>query len=635
MNNDVEYKINVIKKETNGEEFHCILKLPLDFGWYDNCNIVIIDGFNWKKYPLKHVKNNESHAYFEGNLHLDTKAIYHYLFKFNINNNPYSYSDKGIYKDKNPNNETLQRKDDYDNSFKMSVNFNVPDWAKGKIMYHIFVDRFRKSNDNKLVDMPRRMIHKNWNDEVSLGPNEKFTNEVGREVWNVDFFGGDLAGIVEKLDYIKSLGVSILYLSPIVYSQSNHRYDTSDYEKVDPYIGINEDLKILCDEAHKRGMKVILDAVFNHTGNDSKYFNEYGTFSEQGAFNNPDSKYAKFYRKKYVDGKLLYDYWWGFYNLPECDGNSFEWQNYIAGVGGVIDLWFSLGIDGLRLDVADELTDEFIEKIRIAVKRNKEDGLILGEVWKNPMRMNRGYLSSAKGMDSVMNYLFVDSLIRYFKYADVSKLNNIIKEILNEYPEDTIYSLMNFTSTHDISRGINLFTDKDVFKKDGEWVWNLKNEGLEYLNSLNLTKEEYEKAKKIYMTYIFTLCFLPGNLSIFYGDEAGITGYGNLLNRKSYPWDMEDKDLVNYFKYIGNIRNNEKELETAKIKIRDINYDYFSFERKNENTNYLVVVNRTNQDKYFLVPPEYNNTKNKVYTLNNSKPGYLTPNGAVAIKKGD
>ena len=144
-----------------------------------------------------------------------------------------------------------------------------------------------------------------------------------------------------------------------------------------------------------------------------------------------------------------------------------------------------------------------------------------------------------------------------------------------------------------------------------------------------------KKQKKMYMTYIFTLCFLPGNLSIFYGDEAGITGYGNLLNRKSYPWDMEDKDLVNYFKYIGNIRNNEKELETAKIKIRDINYDYFSFERKNENTNYLVVVNRTDKDKYFLVPPEYNNSKCKIYTLNNSKPGYLTPNGAVAIKKGD
>ena len=233
-----------------------------------------------------------------------------------------------------------------------------------------------------------------------------------------------------------------------------------------------------------------------------------------------------------------------------------------------------------------------------------------------------------------MNYLFVDSLIRYFKYADVSKLNNIIKEILNEYPEDTIYSLMNFTSTHDISRGINLFTDKDVFKKDGEWVWNLKNEGLEYLNSLNLTKEEYEKAKKIYMTYIFTLCFLPGNLSIFYGDEAGITGYGNLLNRKSYPWDMEDKDLVNYFKYIGNIRNNEKELETAKIKIRDINYDYFSFERENCNNSYIIVVNRTDKDKYFLVPPEYNNSKCKIYTLNNSRPGYLTPNGGVAIKKG-
>ena len=279
-------------------------------------------------------------------------------------------------------------------------------------------------------------------------------------------------------------------------------------------------------------MKVVLDAVFNHTGSDSKYFNKFGNFDEVGAYQSNDSKYSSFFRKHYHNGKEYFDYWWGFDNLPECNGNSFEWREYILGEGGVIDLWFSLGIDGLRLDVADELTDDFIEGIRTAVKRNKEDGFILGEVWKNPMRMGRGYIESGRGMDSVMNYPLVDALLRYFKYGDVHKLSYIINDMLNEYPEETIYALMNFTSTHDISRALNMLGCESEFSPYKEWYWDPVDNSHEHCKDYKMSKEDLIRAKEIYKAYISALAFLPGNLSIFYGDEAGIEGLGNLANRK-------------------------------------------------------------------------------------------------------
>ena len=360
------YILEVTDYNKDRNTYHCEVKLPMELGWFNNVKLLIHDGEKINYRNFTHKENKDGYAVFERDVTLGTYAIYRFCFSYDVNGKTYYFNKSGV-----DNNAFL-----IDDCFKLNVNFKVPDWAQGKIMYHIFVDRFNKSNDSKLVDMPRRVIHKDWNEEMHLGANKEISKMVGKEVWNVDFYGGDLNGITEKLDYIKSLGVSILYLSPIVYSQSNHRYDTSDYENVDPYAGCNEDLKVLCDEAHKRGMKVILDAVFNHTGNDSKYFNEYKSFGDDGAYNSPTSKYTNFYRRHYENGKVYYDYWWGFKNLPECDCDSHEWPEYITGVGGVIDKWFDLGIDGLRLDVADELPDDFIAGIKQAMT-DETGGLML------------------------------------------------------------------------------------------------------------------------------------------------------------------------------------------------------------------------------------------------------------------
>lgn len=612
---DIKYNIKEIEKTENDCKYKIEIQVPITIGWIERMKFITEANDGRRAYQLKHVKNDDNYVYFETELNLPTKALYHYYFSFEANHR-FIYYKKENRQDINHINQ--------DEMWKLSVNFKTPDWAKGKIMYHVFVDRFNRGNPNQPEKMKNRNIYKSWDDEVKIGPDEN-------GIWNADFYGGDIKGITEKLNYIESLGVSIIYLSPIVWSQSNHRYDSADYKKVDPYAGTNKDLKELCDKAHEKGIKIVLDAVFNHTGNDSKYFNQYNNFETVGAYQSKNSKYYDFYRKYIYNNKPQFDYWWGMTNLPVCDGNSKIWQDYIYGEGGVIDLWFQLGIDGLRLDVADELTDEFIEGIRKAVKRNKEDGFILGEVWKNPMRMNRSYIESGKGMDSVMNYLLIDALIRYFKYSDTYKLREIINQIEREYPKETIDTLMNFTSTHDITRAINIFGTNE-FQYSGEWAWNLQNDDRNWQNNYKLNSDQYNYSKEVYKSYIATLAFLPGILSIFYGDEVGVEGMGNLSNRKPFPWTKKDTELLEFFRTIGKIRKKESFLETADLKIYDINNNYFQFERTNNNEKALITVNRTDYNTNFYIPDEYNDSR-QIYSLNSSNKYNLNRHGVLVLKK--
>ncbi|MBR2827749.1 MAG: glycoside hydrolase family 13 protein [Bacilli bacterium] len=611
----MEKNISFKMEKLEDGKYKVMIQADYSCGWIYDLKLNLENSLTSFSIPISHKENKDNICYFESIVEIPQAANYRYYFSYFVDGKRY------FIKNNKEDNEHINRFE----MFKMSQKFEVPDWAKGKMMYHIFVDRFYKGRDEELKEMPRRVIHKDWNEDMIIGPDSN-------GIWNADFYGGDLKGITKKLDYIKSLGVSILYLSPIVYSQSNHRYDTSDYEQVDPYLGNWEDLEELCNMAHKKGMKVIVDSVFNHTGNDSKYFNEYHTFDTEGAFDHPNSYYGKYYKKREIDGKTQFEYWWGFKNLPVCNGNSYEWLNYITGVGGVIDLWFSHGIDGLRLDVADLLTDEFIENIRTAVKRNKEDGFIIGEVWKNPMRMNRGYIESGRGMDSVMNYPLVDALIRYYKYEDRDKLRYVIEDTQTEYPDEVILSLMNFTSTHDISRAINIFSSDEEFSPYSEWVWDNIHNDRKYQEKYKLTKEQYEKGKETYKSYLFSLTFLPGILSLFYGDEVGLEGLGNLSNRGTFPWNHIDSDLLKYVQELGKIREKEKFLEKANLRVINISPNYLIFERFLEDEGMHIVVNRTSKEGEILVPEEYKDF-DEVYSLNGSREDFITPYGGVALKK--
>lgn len=229
-----------------------------------------------------------------------------------------------------------------------------------------------------------------------------------------------------------------------------------------------------------------------------------------------------------------------------------------------------------------------------------------------------------------MNYLLVDALIRYYKYCDIWKLDNILKEILSEYPKETINTLMNFTSTHDISRAIEIF-GCNVFQQYSEWAWNLQNDSLEWVKFHKMSAEEYKYGKMVYKSYVFVSAFMPGIFTIFYGDEVGIQGIGNLANRAPYPWKHRDKDLLKFFRTIGKVRKQEQFLKKAEIKIVKIENEQIAFERYDENNKILVIASRTHQVSEVNLPVEYKDAK-LLFCIKGSNKQQLAPFGAIAIK---
>ena len=606
--------INVEKIDKN--RFRVTLKVPLEGKWYDNVMFNCFNSKDYYRFSIPHKDNQDNIITFEGEVELPDSALYNTFISCSIDGVEH-YLDKDM---------NFGRDISLVNMKKMSVNFNVPEWAKGTMIYHIFVDRFNRSDESKLVDMPRRNIHRDLSEEPQLGPDSE-------GIWNNDFYGGDLQGITDKLEYIRKMGFKVLFLSPIVQSQSNHRYDSGDYENVDPLAGTVRDLRNLCDKAHSLGMKVILDGVFNHTGNDSKYFNEYGSYDSVGAYQDPNSEYSKFYRKSRDEhGRDVFQYWWGFKNLPECDCNSPAWQQFICGKKGVIDIWFRCGIDGLRLDVADELSDHFIELIREACERNKPDSFVYGEVWEQLIYKNRDYVMSGHAMHSVMNYKGMDALLRYYMYGDVDKLRGVFEEIVGEYPKETRDSLMNSTSTHDISRIITILGAPYLFDPNSMWAWDFDNNRHDFIRQFKLNEEEYRTGRDKYLSYLLALGFLPGNLTVFYGDEAGLQGLGNLQNRRYFPWGNIDPVIHGVVTDIGKIKEDNSFLSSAEPRIVDITNDYIMYERYCGDNKLLVCTNRSNREVDILLPGDY---KQKVYSLKRSSGRTLNPYGGIVMKNRD
>lgn len=591
-----------IQKRKNSKEgefvkFSIYINMTM-YGWISELKLRL-RGYEREEIYLDYKEKDDEYACFETEIFLKTRAIYKYKFSF--------ISEWKDFK------ETKE--------FKMSVGFYVPDWAKGAVMYQIFIDRFYRDTSVKIEEFGKRKIHKDWNEAPILGPDENGE-------WNTDSFGGNFNGIKKKLDYIKSLGIDIIYLSPIVSSSSNHKYDSEDLEEIDSYFGGKESFKSLCDEIHKKDMKVMVDVVFNHVGKDSKYFNKGKFYNEIGAYQTKDSKYFPFFKTTVENGKIVFSYWWGIKDLVVCDKDSKEWQEYICGKGGIIDQLFAYGIDAIRIDVADELPDYFITLMREACHRNKKDSFLLGEIWKKAVNQGRGYLENGNGLDSIMNYYFISALIDYLKYQDSEQIYSKIYEIFDEYPEDTILTSMNFTSTHDISRGQNIFSPDNIFKdpKDPtrEWSWSLKDryeKDKNWQSEYYLAEESKEYAKKMLKLYIFILAFWPGIISIFYGDEVGICGVGNLANRKTFPWDHMDKDMLFYVQKVLKIRKEYDFLRIASYpEILELTEDKFVFKRKNNQKEIVVIVNNGYTDikvedtGSIILSYNYDSSKNVIHS---------------------
>ena len=424
--------------------------------------------------------------------------------------------------------------------FQLTVyneDYQTPQFLKGGVMYQIFPDRFCSSG--KMHDnVPSDRVMREWGELPYYKPDQN------GHVWNNDYFGGDLDGIRSKLDYLKDLGVTCIYLNPIFESHENHRYNTANYRNVDPLLGTNEDFRELCKAAKVRGISVILDGVFSHTGADSIYFNKFGRYNTPGAYQSENSPYYSWY---HFWGNKEYESWWGIDTLPNVDENNPSYTKYICGDDGVLDYWMSLGAAGYRLDVADELPDEFLDNLRTCVKKYDEEKIVIGEVWedasnKEAYGVKRRYLLGDQ-LDSVMNYPFREAIIAYMKGEAATTFRDRIMVILENYPKCTVDVLMNFVSTHDIERAINRFGGQPCDDKSKDWM-----------ASNELSPDEYNRGKALLKGAMVLQFFLPGVPSIYYGDEAGLQGWKDPFNRRCYPWGNEDTELVEYTRQMAKIR---------------------------------------------------------------------------------
>lgn len=416
-------------------------------------------------------------------------------------------------------------------------NFTTPDWLKGGVMYQIFPDRFYKGRSIAPAD--GKWLHQKWNEMPEYRMNEQ------GKVLNNDFFGGNFSGIIQKLDYLKDLNVTAIYLNPVFEAYSNHRYDTGDYMKIDPLLGTNEDFDRFIAECDRRNIHVILDGVFNHTGDDSRYFNKYGHYDEVGAYQSKDSKYYAWYNFKNFPDK--YECWWGIDVLPSVNESCVSYENFITGQEGVIRHWMRRGVSGFRLDVADELPDQFIEKIRASAKAVRDDALIIGEVWEDASNKiayskRRKYLQGTE-LDSVMNYPLKDAIIKFLKEEDTTALRETICMLRDNYPKSVLDSLMNILGTHDTARILTVLGGISACNKDE-------------MSQITMPEEVKDRAKcalKIAAVLQFTLFGIP---CIYYGDEIGMEGYGDPFCRHTFTWDNMDDDLLAFYRKLGSLRKN-------------------------------------------------------------------------------
>ena len=436
-------------------------------------------------------------------------------------------------------------------AFQITVydpDFQVPRYMRDGIMYQIFPDRFYRS---KMPSSPRKeiFIHENWDDVPIMMPNSRTDNQA------LDFYGGDLNGIREKLPYLESLGVTVIYLNPIFLSRSNHRYDTGDYTRIDPMLGTEEDFRTLCAECEKRGMRVMLDGVFNHTGDDSIYFNRYGTFPEKGAYQSMQSRWSKWYT--FTRFPNTYACWWGIDNVPTVNKDDPDYQEFILGEDGIVRRWLAAGAGAWRLDVADELSMDMLRRIRAAAKAERADCAIVGEVWEDASRKEvwgetRCYCTGDT-LDSVMNYPLRDALIAFLTGQGTSAdLARLIYSQRENYPAPFYYSVMNLLGSHDRPRAINMLAGKSF----EDMPYQTRDRAALTDGELALGKERYLKALR-------AVCALPGIPCVYYGDEAGVWGASDPWCRATYPWGREDKAFLEKVREVLRFRRDNPVLHTG------------------------------------------------------------------------
>ena len=576
---------------------------------------------------MTRVYSREQYDYYEARLKIGATRFY-YGFEIEGEDRKVLYDRMGV---------SLHGRLNPETAFRIIPGFTVPDWLKGAVMYQIFVDRFRNGDPKNDVITGEYAYLGHRVEGVTDWNGLPETNDSFR------FFGGDLVGVMEKLDYLKHLGVEAIYLNPIFVSPSNHKYDCQDYDYVDPhFVGFVEDggntlpwgqldnrlseryltrvtskanlenanayFAKLCEEIHKRDMKIILDGVFNHCGSFNKWMDRERIYEGRpgyapGAYLTEDSPYHNYF---YFDEGSKWPYnphftgWWNHATLPKLNyENSKELHDYILRIARK---WLAppYSIDGWRLDVAADLGDSsaynhiFWKEFREVVKEENPDAVIIAEHYGNPEHWLRG-----DEWDTVMNYDAFMEPVGYFltgleKHCDSYEgylhgngkafFDNMARAGLN-LPSQSLYAAMNELSNHDHARFLT---------RTNRMVGRLQDKG-SAAASEGLSYATFREGAVMQFT-------LPGAPTIYYGDEAGVTGWTDPDNRRTYPWGNENWDLIAFFRDLIRIHKSWSCFRTGSYKPIEADTGYLAYGRFDERSSALILINHSDKEREVRVP---------------------------------
>ncbi len=558
-----------------GEPVRFCLTIPEQYGFVEPRLVLSQDGGGTVEHRMAWTGTEEGVCRFEHTLAIETVGLYFYHFDL--------YSDfRKIWRSQGG--EGVIGWEENGPAWQLTVyerDFATPESLKGSVLYQIFPDRFYEGRPNKPMPFPDRVYREHKQGEPYFWP-----NETGGFL-NCDYYGGDFEGIRQKLPYLKSMGVSWVYLNPIFEAHANHRYNTADYLNADPLLGTNEEFSRLCAEAKQQGIRIILDGVFSHTGSDSLYFNREGRYGVGGAYHNPASPYYSWYDfgSQYACG---YRSWWGFASLPEVNEDDPAYQEFICGKGGVIDTWLSRGASGFRLDVADELPDGFIRRIRKAVKAHGEDCYLLGEVWEDATTkmaydVRRTYLLG-KGLDAVMNYPFRNAILEFVGGGGAGSFAEQVMNICEHYPAPALHTLMNFLASHDTERTLTALADEPARGRDRYWQ-----------SKRRVSGERYEEGiRRVILAY--TILFtLPGVPCIYYGDEVAMQGYCDPFNRAYFNWEGLETRLRPALRALAELRSGCDAFKEGPIEFVAAGQGILHYRRTGPTQAADIIVNRTSK----------------------------------------
>ena len=555
-----------------GEPLRLALTIPEHYGFVEPRLVLTKDGGDPVEYRMDFKGCVEGVNHFRLSLTLDEAGLYFYYFDL--------YSDfRKLYRGELGEAVLSWTAGACWQLTVYEADFATPKALRGGVMYQIFPDRFFEGRPHPVMPFADRVYRANKQGEPYFWPNEQ-----GGQL-NLDYFGGDFEGIRKKLGYLQELGVTWIYLNPIFEAHANHRYNTADYLNADPLLGTNEEFTLLCREAKEKGIRIILDGVFSHTGSDSLYFNREGRYGQGGAYHDPNSPYRSWYDfdPKYPCG---YRSWWGFDTLPEVREDDPAYQQFICGKDGVIDTWLSRGASGFRLDVADELPDSFIESIRKAVKAHGPDCYLLGEVWedattKEAYGVRRTYLLG-KGLDGVMNYPFRNAILSFLRGGSALSSAEQLTAICEHYPAPALHALMNHVGTHDTERILTALEDEPAEGRDRYWQ-----------SGRRLPKPKYDHGIRLVRLAYAMLFTLPGVPCIYYGDEVGMQGYRDPFNRAYYDWDSTENRIKPLLRQLAKLRKECDAFWEGDFRVTRADGGLLQYRRTGPTETAEIAINRT------------------------------------------